>query len=70
MIDTKNQMAHANAVQCHPMPFLFISLALGLGPRRRLQGRSGPLELVFHTEMQRVDGHCQTPLQRLGRVFQ
>jgi len=34
---------------------------------RRLQGRSGPLELVFHTEMQRVDGHCQTPLQ-LARV--
>ncbi|CAJ1448293.1 unnamed protein product [Effrenium voratum] len=34
---------------------------------RRLQGRQGPLELVFHTEMQRVDGHCQTPLQ-LARV--
>mmetsp|Transcript_39033 Transcript_39033/g.72681 ORF Transcript_39033/g.72681 Transcript_39033/m.72681 type:complete len:396 (-) Transcript_39033:96-1283(-) len=34
---------------------------------RRLQGRSSPLELVFHTEMQRVDGHCQTPLQ-LARV--
>ncbi|CAJ1450308.1 unnamed protein product [Effrenium voratum] len=34
---------------------------------RRLQGRQGPLELVFHTEMQRVDGHCQTPLQWLGQ---
>eukprot|EP00931_Biecheleriopsis_adriatica_P112344 TRINITY_DN8694_c1_g1_i3.p1 TRINITY_DN8694_c1_g1~~TRINITY_DN8694_c1_g1_i3.p1 ORF type:complete len:406 (+),score=78.92 TRINITY_DN8694_c1_g1_i3:100-1317(+) len=34
---------------------------------RRVQGRRSPLEIVFHTEMQRVDGHCQTPLQ-LARV--
>merc|ERR1719352_1914753 len=34
---------------------------------RRAHGRTGPLEAVFHTEMQRIDGHCQTPLQ-LARV--
>jgi len=34
---------------------------------RRLRGRQGPLEAVFHTEMQRIDGHVQTPLQ-LARV--
>ncbi|CAK0844934.1 unnamed protein product, partial [Prorocentrum cordatum] len=30
---------------------------------RRKVGPIGPLELVFHTEMQRIDGHAQTPLQ-------
>lgn len=30
---------------------------------RRTIGRQSPLEAVFHTEMQRIDGHCQTPLQ-------
>merc|ERR1719237_918068 len=34
---------------------------------RRLQGRTSPLQAVFHTEMQRIDGHVQTPLQ-LARV--
>jgi len=34
---------------------------------RRLQGRNSMLEAVFHTEMQRIDGHVQTPLQ-LARV--
>jgi len=34
---------------------------------RRLQGRASPLVTVFHTEMQRIDGHSQTPLQ-LARV--
>lgn len=34
---------------------------------RRLQGRQSPLKAVFHTEMQRIDGHMQTPLQ-LARV--
>lgn len=34
---------------------------------RRLQGRNSVLEAVFHTEMQRIDGHVQTPLQ-LARV--
>jgi hypothetical protein len=30
---------------------------------RRTQGRQGPLEAVFHTEMQRIDGNAQAPLQ-------
>lgn len=34
---------------------------------RRIQGRDSNLEGVFHTEMQRIDGHVQTPLQ-LARV--
>merc|ERR1719473_797249 len=34
---------------------------------RRTQGRKSPLDAVFQTEMQRIDGHVQTPLQ-LARV--
>merc|ERR1719188_2337835 len=34
---------------------------------RRTQGRMGQLQAVCHTEMQRIDGHAQTPLQ-LARV--
>merc|ERR550537_1590977 len=34
---------------------------------RRMNGPQSPLEAVFHTEMQRIDGHVQTPLQ-LARV--
>uniref|UniRef100_A0A7S4UJ61 Protein phosphatase n=1 Tax=Alexandrium monilatum TaxID=311494 RepID=A0A7S4UJ61_9DINO len=34
---------------------------------RRIEGRGSPLQVVFHTEMQRIDGHVQTPLQ-LARV--
>jgi len=34
---------------------------------RRCPGRRSPLQAVFHTEMQRIDGHAQTPLQ-LARV--
>merc|ERR1719463_177099 len=34
---------------------------------RRTNGRQSELEAVFHTEMQRIDGHVQTPLQ-LARV--
>jgi len=34
---------------------------------RRTSGPRGPLEVVTHTEMQRIDGHAQTPLQ-LARV--
>lgn len=34
---------------------------------RRMQGRNSPLVPIFHTEMQRIDGHIQTPLQ-LARV--
>merc|ERR1712048_1450795 len=33
----------------------------------RLQGRRSHLQAVFHTEMQRIDGHVQTPLQ-IARV--
>lgn len=34
---------------------------------RRCRGKQTPLQAVFHTEMQRIDGHVQTPLQ-LARV--
>merc|ERR1719215_1604452 len=34
---------------------------------RRLQGRQSPLQAICHTEMQRIGGHAQTPLQ-LARV--
>merc|ERR1719326_1277221 len=34
---------------------------------RRTQGRRSAFEAVFHTDMQRMDGNCQTPLQ-LARV--
>merc|ERR1719210_2705832 len=34
---------------------------------RRLHGRHTQFSAVFHTEMQRIDGHVQTPLQ-LARV--
>mmetsp|Transcript_17601 Transcript_17601/g.34313 ORF Transcript_17601/g.34313 Transcript_17601/m.34313 type:complete len:367 (+) Transcript_17601:84-1184(+) len=34
---------------------------------RRCRGRQSQLQAVFHTEMQRIDGHVQTPLQ-LARV--
>lgn len=30
---------------------------------RRVQGRQSPLEAVFHTEMQRIGGHAQQPIQ-------
>jgi hypothetical protein len=30
---------------------------------RRTEGRHSPLELIFHTEMQRIDGNAQAPLQ-------
>lgn len=34
---------------------------------RRTQGRTSPLQVICATEMQRIDGHAQTPLQ-LARV--
>mmetsp|Transcript_147774 Transcript_147774/g.275383 ORF Transcript_147774/g.275383 Transcript_147774/m.275383 type:complete len:421 (+) Transcript_147774:75-1337(+) len=34
---------------------------------RRLQGRQSPLQAVFHTEMQRIGGHAQQPIQ-IARV--
>merc|ERR1719460_727780 len=30
---------------------------------RRLRGRQNPLEAIFHTEMQRIGGHAQQPIQ-------
>jgi protein phosphatase PTC7 len=34
---------------------------------RRLRGRQNPLEAIFHTEMQRIGGHAQQPIQ-IARV--
>merc|ERR1719399_779623 len=30
---------------------------------RRLRGRQSPLQAIFHTEMQRIGGHAQQPIQ-------
>merc|ERR550514_1089170 len=35
---------------------------------RRTRGRQSQLTSVFQTEMQRIDGHCQTPLQLHGKL--
>lgn len=51
----------------HPMVAVLTIGDCELLMLRRLQGRSSPLQAVFHTEMQRIDGHVQTPLQ-LARV--
>lgn len=51
----------------HPMVAVLTIGDCELLMLRRLQGRTTPLQAVFHTEMQRIDGHVQTPLQ-LARV--
>lgn len=51
----------------HPMVAVLTIGDCELLMLRRLQGRQSPLQAVFHTEMQRIDGHMQTPLQ-LARV--
>merc|ERR1719498_1779215 len=51
----------------HPMVAILTIGDCELLMLRRLQGRQSPLKAVFHTEMQRIDGHVQTPLQ-LARV--
>lgn len=51
----------------HPMVAVLTIGDCELLMLRRLQGRQSPLQAVFHTEMQRIDGHAQTPLQ-LARV--
>mmetsp|Transcript_53149 Transcript_53149/g.97325 ORF Transcript_53149/g.97325 Transcript_53149/m.97325 type:complete len:465 (+) Transcript_53149:113-1507(+) len=51
----------------HPMVAVLTIGDCELLMLRRLQGRTCPLQAVFHTEMQRIDGHVQTPLQ-LARV--
>lgn len=51
----------------HPMIAIITVGDCELIVLRRVKGPQGPLELVCHTEMQRIDGHAQTPLQ-LARV--
>merc|ERR1719203_1056970 len=51
----------------HPMVAILTIGDCELLMLRRIQGRQSPMKAVFHTEMQRIDGHCQTPLQ-LARV--
>lgn len=51
----------------HPMVAVLTIGDCELLMLRRIQGRATPLQAVFHTEMQRIDGHVQTPLQ-LARV--
>merc|ERR1719271_315195 len=51
----------------HPMVAILTIGDCELLMLRRLHGRQSPLKAVFHTEMQRIDGHVQTPLQ-LARV--
>jgi len=51
----------------HPMVAVLTIGDCELLMLRRLHGRQSGLQAVFHTEMQRIDGHVQTPLQ-LARV--
>merc|ERR1719437_13713 len=51
----------------HPMVAVLTIGDCELLMLRRLHGRQSQLQAVFHTEMQRIDGHVQTPLQ-LARV--
>lgn len=51
----------------HPMVAVLTIGDCELLMLRRLHGRRSELKAVFHTEMQRIDGHVQTPLQ-LARV--
>merc|ERR1719460_515168 len=51
----------------HPMVAVLTIGDCELLMLRRLHGRQSELQAVFHTEMQRIDGHVQTPLQ-LARV--
>lgn len=51
----------------HPMVAVLTIGDCELLMLRRLHGRQSQHQAVFHTEMQRIDGHVQTPLQ-LARV--
>jgi len=51
----------------HPMVAVLTIGDCELLMLRRLEGRQANFQAVFHTEMQRIDGHSQTPLQ-LARV--
>jgi len=47
----------------HPMVAIFAVGDCELLILRRLKGRQSALEAVFHTEMQRIGGHAQQPIQ-------
>jgi len=47
----------------HPMVAILAVGDCELLILRRLQGRQSMLEAVFHTEMQRIGGHAQQPIQ-------
>mmetsp|Transcript_134940 Transcript_134940/g.252282 ORF Transcript_134940/g.252282 Transcript_134940/m.252282 type:complete len:410 (-) Transcript_134940:48-1277(-) len=47
----------------HPMVAVLTIGDCELLMLRRLQGRTCPLQAVFHTEMQRIGGHAQQPIQ-------
>lgn len=51
----------------HPMVAVLTIGDCELLMLRRVNPQNGRLKAVFHTEMQRIDGHAQTPLQ-LARV--
>merc|ERR1719215_977904 len=46
----------------HPMVAILTIGDCELLMLRRLNGRQSDFQAVFHTEMQRIDGHVQTPL--------
>lgn len=60
-------------MSCHVCvcDFLYVCMYTEAPPRTphvpQVKGPRAVLELVCHTEMQRIDGHAQTPLQ-LARV--
>jgi len=64
IMDNINTQIHG---KLHPMVAVITIGDCELLMLRRLNKRSGPLDAIFHTEMQRIDGHCQQPLQ-LARV--
>jgi len=51
----------------HPMVAIITIGDCELLILRRIEGKTAPMQAVCHTEMQRIDGHAQTPLQ-LARV--
>merc|ERR1719453_781427 len=64
IMDNINTQIHG---KLHPMVAVIAVGDCELLMLRRLRKRSQPLEAIFHTEMQRIDGHSQQPLQ-LARV--
>jgi protein phosphatase PTC7 len=64
IMDNVNTTIHG---KLHPMVAVITVGDCELLMLRRRRGRSSRLEAIFHTEMQRIDGHSQQPLQ-LARV--